>query len=132
MKGKGFIVNADGLISNQKKGKRLFNLKSNDCLSNVVTCNQSHVAVTNKSGKLLIFEVKSIPILQKGVGVQLIKIKEKDFLSDLQLVDIQKGIFWQVGSKKRSLSDIKFWIGKRAQSGKKVPKFFNKNFKFYD
>ena len=101
-------------------------------MSHVAICNQSHVAVTNNSGKLLIFDVSSLPILHKGVGVQLIKIKEKDYLSDLQLVDVKKGIYWKVGSKNRSLSDIKFWIGKRAQSGKKVPKFFNKNFRFYD
>ena len=132
LKGKGFIINSHALVSNQKKGKQVFNLKSNDSLSHVAICNQPHVAVTNNSGKLLIFDVSSLPVLQKGVGVQLIKIKEKDYLSDLQLVDINNGIYWKVGSKNRSLSDIKFWIGKRAQSGKKVPKFFNKNFRFYD
>ena len=26
--------------------------------------------------------------------------------------------------------DVDFWMGKRAQAGKKVPKYFNKNLKF--
>ena len=70
--------------------------------------------------------------MQKGVGVQLIKIKENDSLSDIKLLDIEKGMSWQAGLKTRSLNDIQFWVGKRAQSGKKIPKYFNKNFKFYN
>ncbi len=132
IKGKGFVVDSHGLVSNQKKGKQVFNLKSNDSLSKVAICNQSHVAITNKSGKLLIFEINTLPILQKGVGVQLIKIKENDSLSDIKLLDIEKGMSWQAGLKTRSLNDIQFWVGKRAQSGKKIPKYFNKNFKFYN
>ena len=34
--------------------------------------------------------------------------------------------------KIRTLEEIDFWIGKRAQSGKKIPKYFNKNLKFYE
>ena len=33
-------------------------------------------------------------------------------------------------SKNRNLDNAEFWLGKRAQAGKKVPKFFNKNLKF--
>jgi len=131
-KGKGFVTETLNLISNQKKGKKIFNLKSNDALVNVSISDKSHVAVTNKSGKLLIFELRTLPLLQKGGGVQLIKIKDKDRISDIQIIDIADGISWQKGSKKKILKDINFWIGKRAQSGKKIPKYFNKNLKFYD
>jgi hypothetical protein len=43
-----------------------------------------------------------------------------------------KGISWQIGSQNRNEKNVEFWTGKRAQSGKKVPKRFNKNLKFYD
>ena len=33
-------------------------------------------------------------------------------------------------SKNKNLKDVDFWVGKRAQVGKKVPKGFNKNLKF--
>ena len=130
--GKGFIADTLGLISNQKAGKKIFNLKPNDKLVKVSLCNKTHLAVISKLGKLLIFDTESLPILNKGGGVQLIKIKDKDYLSDFQLIDIEEGISWQTGSKIRKLNDINYWLGKRAQSGKKVPKFFNKHLKFYD
>ena len=131
-KGKGFVSNIFLLNSNQKKGKNIFNLKSDDFLIKVVDCNKSYLATINKSGKLLIFNVDSLPILQKGGGVQLMKIKDKDSLSDIQLINRSEGISWQTGSKIRTLNDVNFWIGKRAQTGKKIPKYFNKNLKFYD
>ena len=40
----------------------------------------------------------------------------------------QKIIQETIGNEK----NIDFWIGKRSQSGKKVPKRFNKNIKFYN
>jgi topoisomerase-4 subunit A len=79
---------------------------------------------------MLIFETDALPILQKGGGVQLIKIKKDDFLSDVTQLTIEDGLEWSTGSKYRKLEDIDFWIGKRAQTGKKVPKNFNKNLKF--
>ena len=82
-------------------------------------------------GKLLIFEVKTLPLLQKGSGVQLIKLKDNDLLSDIKLFDLADGLFFVKRSNKRILKDIDFWLGKRAQSGKKIPKNFNKNLKFW-
>jgi len=131
-KGKGFIAYTFSLISNQKKGKKIFNLKTNDILIKVLKYDKSHLAVVNKSKKILIFPVDSLPVLQKGVGVQLMRIKESDSLSDIQLINLSDGLTWQIGSKIRTLEEIDFWIGKRAQSGKKIPKYFNKNLKFYE
>ena len=131
-KGKGFITDTFSLISNQKKGKKILNLKTNDSLIKVLDCDKSHLATVNKSKKILIFPLESLPVLQKGVGVQLMRIKESDALSDIQLIDLSNGLTWQIGSKMRTLEDIDFWIGKKAQSGKKVPKYFNKNLKFYE
>ena len=51
-------------------------------------------------------------------------------IADIKLLDQSEGLTWFSGSKIKKLNDISFWIGKRAQSGKKVPKYFNKNFKF--
>ena len=43
-----------------------------------------------------------------------------------------KDVNFQFGGGIRTREDIKFWIGKRAQVGKKIPKKFNKNLKFFD
>ncbi len=130
--GKGFIANLDDILTSQKKGKQLFNLKNNDFLIKVIKCNHDHLACVNSDGKLLIFEVKSLPNLNRGSGVQLQKIKGNNQLIDIKDFNISEGIYWYKGSKKRILNDVKFWVGQRAQSGKKVPKYFNKNFKFFD
>ncbi len=128
--GKGFVSDINKLTTSQRKGKKLFNLKSNDTVMKVFSLQKSHIICVTKLQKMLVFETSSIPELSKGAGVQLIKIKDKDFISDLIEINPKEGLEWTTGSKKRKLDNIDFWIGKRAQAGKKVPKYFNKNLKF--
>ena len=45
-------------------------------------------------------------------------------------INPKEGLEWTNGSKKRKLDNLDFWVGKRAQVGKKIPKYFNKNLKF--
>ena len=128
--GKGFIGNISELMTNQRKGRQFFNLKNNDFVLKVFSVSKSHIACVTKFQKLLIFDKNAVPQLQKGVGVQLIKIKEKDNLSDIIELNLEEGLQWTTGSKNRNLDNAEFWLGKRAQAGKKIPKFFNKNLKF--
>jgi len=127
---KGFIAESKNMITNQKKGKNIVNLKLNDELLNVHRCNNSHLALVSKNQKLLIFDIDTLPIINKGLGVQVMKLKEKDFICDSILINLTEGLSWSKGSKIRNIKDINYWIGKRAQVGKKIPKFFNKNLKF--
>ena len=127
---KGFIALTSNMITNQKKGKQVFNLKTNDYLVKVLNYDKKYLACVTKLAKMLIFDTESLPTMNKGVGVQIIKIKDKDSLSDVKLIDLNDGLEWIAGNKKRKLDNIEFWIGKRAQVGKKIPKYFNKNLKF--
>mgnify|MGYP003951091103 CR=1 FL=1 len=128
--GKGFFSISEKMITNQKKGKNIINLKNNDELLNVHHLDNSHLALVSKNEKLLIFDTSSLPTLNKGAGVQLMKIKDKDFIVDSSLINTKDGLFWTKGSKNKNLKDVDFWFGKRAQVGKKIPKGFNKNLKF--
>ena len=128
--GKGFFSISEKMITNQKKGKNIINLKNNDELLNVHHLDNSYLALVSKNEKLLIFDTSSLPTLNKGAGVQLMKIKDKDFIVDSSLIDTKDGLFWTKGSKNKNLKDVDFWFGKRAQVGKKIPKGFNKNLKF--
>ena len=58
------------------------------------------------------------------------KIKNSNLLKDVLIFDLKEGISWNTGSLKKNIKDIDVWLGKRAQSGKKIPKRFNKNLKF--
>ena len=136
--GKGFISNTESLVTNQKKGKQLFNLKNNDVVIKVINLTKEHIACVTKLQKMLIFEIDALLKLQKGGGVQLIKIKKDDFLSDVTQLTIGDGLEWSTGSKNRKLEDVEFWIGKRAQAGKKFLNFLikilnliNKYFHYY-
>jgi len=128
--GKGFISIAENMITNQKKGKSIFRLKNEDELLKVHFVNKDHLALVSKNEKLLIFDIGSLPTLNKGSGIQLMKIKSNDSLSDCAIIDINEGLSWSKGPKIKNLKEIEFWIGKRAQVGKKIPKGFNKNLKF--
>ena len=45
---------------------------------------------------------------------------------------ICRRIYSLTGSLNKNEKLINFWLGKRAQAGKKIPKRFNKKLKFYD
>ena len=130
--GKGFIADLLNIQTSQKKGKQLFNLKFGDELIKLSKNIKTHIACVSKNSKLLVFETKDLPILSRGGGVQLQKINNDNFLSDIQTFNISDGITWKIGSQFRNEKDIIFWLGKRAQVGKKVPKRFNKNLKFFN
>ncbi|MDC0216646.1 DNA topoisomerase IV subunit A [Pelagibacteraceae bacterium] len=128
--GKGFISISENMLTNQKKGKNIINLKNNDSLLNVHSLENKYLALVSKNEKLLVFYTSSLPTLNKGSGVQLMKIKDKDFIVDSSLIDLKEGLSWKKATKIKTLKDVHFWIGKRAQVGKKIPKGFNKNLKF--
>ncbi len=128
--GKGFIADLDDIVTSQRKGKQLFNLKNGDQLISVTDHVNSHIACVSSNSKLLIFKTSDLPLLKKGGGVQLQKMNKENYLSDIQTFEKTEGIFWTKGSKIINEKNIDFWIGKRSQSGKKIPKKFNKNLKF--
>ena len=51
--GKGFISNAKQMITNQKKGKNIINLKNDDELLNVHQYNNTHLVLISKNEKIL-------------------------------------------------------------------------------
>ena len=128
--GKGFISFSENMLTNQKKGKNIINLKNNDALLNVHSLENKYLALVSKNEKLLVFDTSSLPTLNKGAGVQLMKIKDKDHIVDSSLIDLNQGLSWRKAAKTKTLKDVLFWKGKRAQVGKKIPKGFNKNLKF--
>ena len=99
---------------------------------NITNKINTHIACVAKNSKLLIFKTKDLPVLKRGRGVQLQKIKKGESLSDIQTFNLSDGITWKIGSQLRNETDIDFWIGKRSQVGKKVPKRFNKNLKLHN
>ena len=97
---------------------------------NITKTVQDYIACVSTNKKMLIFKSTELPNLSKGGGVVLQKTKIDYFLSDIQTFMLKDGILWKIGSQERNLKDLSYWIGKRAQTGKKTPSRFNKDLKF--
>ena len=51
-------------------------------------------------------------------------------LADAVTYDSREGLAWRIGDRTRVETDLKDWIGKRAQAGRKVPRGFPSNTRF--
>ena len=129
--GKGFIADLSDISTSQKKGKQLFNLKNDDELIKISSNISKFIACVSTNSKLLIFKTSELPTLKKGGGVLLQKISN-NYLSDFKTFEMNDGISWLSGNTVKIEKKLEFWIGKRSQVGKKVPKRFNKDLKFLE
>ena len=130
--GDGFIVAEDECVANTRKGKQVLNVKApveaQSCVP--VPADADHVASIGDNRKLVIFKLSEIPGMSRGKGVRLQKFKDGG-LSDLQCFRLKDGMAW-IDSSGRAFAatELKEWIGERAQAGRLPPKGFPKNNRF--
>jgi topoisomerase-4 subunit A len=87
------------------------------------------IAIVGENRKLLIFPLSELPEMNRGRGVTLQKYKDGG-LSDARAYAKREGLTWRLGEKTRTETDLKLWIGQRAQAGRLPPNGFPKNNKF--
>ena len=123
--GKGFIVNTSDLVASTRSGKRIMNLKQGDKSISCNTASGNFIGVISgdkKSLKLLTYELSEIPQMLKGRGITLQKFKVGKTCYAFTY-EKNKGIIFSSSNRKPILfSDLKPWVGKRAQAGKIQPK----------
>ena len=123
--GKGFIVNTSDLVASTRSGKRIMNLKQDDRSISCSKLSGNFIGVISgdkKSLKFLAYELSEIPQMQKGRGITLQKFKSGKTYHAFTF-DKKIGVVFDKSNKKTiPFSDLKPWIGKRAQSGKIQPK----------
>ncbi len=125
-KGYGFIVPDVELVSSTRKGKIILNV-GNDELTVATVADGDMIAVIGDNRKLLFFKAGELPEMARGKGVKLQSYKD-GHLVDLKAFNRADGFFWSdTAGRQQSTDDWKDWIGKRAQSGRMVPRGFNKN-----
>jgi topoisomerase IV subunit A len=130
--GDGFIVNEDECVANTRKGKQVLNVKvpAEAQVCRTVLANADHVATVGENRKLLIFKIADVPEMARGKGVRLQKFKDGG-LSDATTLNLKEGLNWiDASGRSWNVTDIKEWIGERAQAGKLPPKGFPKSNKF--
>jgi topoisomerase-4 subunit A len=130
--GNGFVVPEDELVASTRKGKQVLNLSGSEEARVIMPAEGDTVAVIGQNRKMLIFPLSELPEMSRGKGVRLQKYKDGG-LSDLRTFAKAEGLTWVDSSGRqftRSMSEIKDWIGERAQAGRIAPPGFPRNNKF--
>ncbi len=129
--GKGFLVASSDVFAQTKLGKQVMTLSENDYCHKVLEVGENHdmVVCSSTARKILVYELSQIPMLKKGQGVILMKLKDC-FIQDIQLFNSKEGFRWK-NSKEIKLQDNFIpWLAKRAGSGKLPPFGFLKSNNF--
>jgi topoisomerase-4 subunit A len=120
--GRGFLVKEDDILAQTRAGKQVLNVK--DAAAKVaVPAEGDSVAVIGDNRKMIIFSLDEVPEMTRGRGVILQKYKDGG-LSDVRVFTKKQGLTWSSGDRERTETDLRDWIGKRAQAGRLPPKGF--------
>ncbi|GAB4391039.1 MAG: DNA topoisomerase IV subunit A [Kiloniellaceae bacterium] len=128
--GRGFVVPEDEVVAQTKNGKQVINPASGVEAAVCRPLEGDHVAVIGENRKLLIFPLDEMPEMTRGRGVILQKYKDGG-LSDAKTFTLAEGLSWAAGAgRTRTETDLRPWIGKRAQAGRLPPNGFARSNKF--
>jgi topoisomerase-4 subunit A len=130
--GDGFIVMEDDCLANTRKGKQVLNVKSpvEALVCSAVAADADHVAAIGENRKMLIFKLGELPEMARGKGLRLQKFKDGG-LADAKAFNLKVGLSWIDSSGRNwSVTDLKEWLGERAQAGRLPPKGFPKTNRF--
>ena len=112
--GYGFITKSSNLLTKNKSGKAFFNIKKDDKIFKVLTCNDfKYITCATSDNRILSYPIDEIKELPKGKGVQLIKLPKGVKLKTF-LVHNNDEIF--INNNKTSIIEFNI-LGKRALRG---------------
>jgi topoisomerase-4 subunit A len=130
--GDGFVVSEDELLANTRKGKQVLNVTGDAEARLIVPADGDTIAVVGENRKMVIFRAGELPEMARGKGVRLQKFKDGG-LSDARIFHARDGLSWTDSSGRtfvKPMSELKEWVGERAQAGRQVPQGFPRNNKF--
>ena len=128
--GRGFIVTADDLLSERRAGKQVMVVKPGEELALAVAVGDGdHVAVVGENRKMLVFPLAEVPEMARGTGVQLQRYKDGG-IADARIFRLADGLSWKSGERVRTETNLKDWLGSRAQTGRQPPVGFPKAGRF--
>ena len=130
--GRGFIVTSDDMVANTRKGRQVLNLDSGETAKLIVPVEGDTLAIIGENRKLLVFALDQIPEMTRGKGVRLQKYKDGGVV-DAKTFVLKEGLTWLDTSGRTwtvAKSELRDWIGNRAEAGRLPPKGFPKSGKF--
>jgi len=127
--GRGFMIPGAELVAERRTGRQVLNLRPGEEAALCVPAEGDHVAVVGQNRKLLIFPLEQVPELARGAGVILQRYRDGG-LSDAKVFRLAEGLTWRLGEKTRTETNLRDWLGERAQAGKLPPSGFPKSNRF--
>ena len=127
--GRGFIVAEDDAMAQTKNGRQVLNVGKG---AEAVACapvTGDTVAVVGDNRKIILFPISELPEMGRGRGVKLQSYKDGG-LSDVTTFTLKEGLPWKTGAGVRVETDIKSYVGKRAQAGRLAMRGFPRNNRF--
>ncbi|MBT5571680.1 MAG: DNA topoisomerase IV subunit A [Alphaproteobacteria bacterium] len=123
--GRGFVVPEDDVVAQTKSGKQVLNVKGDVEAVACASVIGDHLAVLGRKRKLLVYPLSELPEMSRGRGVVL-QSYSNDLLSDVATFNMKDGLTTMTGDRHRTFTkqELKDWVGKRAQAGRKVPRGF--------
>jgi topoisomerase-4 subunit A len=130
--GRGFVVPADAVVANTRKGRQVLNVEAPATALHALPIVGDHVAIIGQNRKILCFPLTEIPEMSRGKGVRLQKYKDGG-VSDVRTFALADGLTWRDTSGRTwtvAAADLVEWLAHRAEAGRLPPKGFPKNNKF--
>lgn len=124
--GNGFVVKEDDCLANTRKGKQILNVKAPDQARAFAIVEGDHVATIGENRKMVIFPLGDLPEMGRGKGVRMQRFKDGG-LSDAKAFKLADGLTWVDKAGRNhtvSKSDLRDWMGNRADAGRLAPKGF--------
>jgi topoisomerase-4 subunit A len=130
--GYGFVVPEDEVIAGTRKGKQVLNVTGADEAKVCVPVDGDCVATIGENRKLLVFKLDEVNEMTRGKGMILQRFKDGG-LADARVFKKADGLTWLDSAGRTftlSWSELKDWVGVRAQAGRIAPRGFPKSNKF--
>jgi len=130
--GYGFTVRLKELITDRRAGKTILNVSENAHAlpPALVPSPESYVVVVGSEGKMLVFKVADVPEMPRGKGNKLYDIPTQkaasrgELMIAMTVVAPKTGVVLWAEDKSKTLewSELKAYIGERAQRGSVLPR----------
>jgi topoisomerase IV subunit A len=130
--GHGFLVPEDEMVAMTRKGKQVMNLTEPEEARLCVPADGDMVAAIGENRKMLIFPLEEVNEMGRGKGVRLQRYKDGG-LSDVRVFNKKEGLSWLDPAGRTftlPMSELRDWVGERAQAGRMAPRGFPKSNKF--
>lgn len=130
--GNGFVVPEDEVIASTRKGKQILNVTAPEEAKICVPVDGDYVATLGENRKMLVFPLEEMNEMARGKGTILQRFKDGG-LADVRVFWKKEGLTWLDGASRTftlSWSEVKEWVGQRAQAGLLAPKGFPRSNRF--